>query len=168
MGKPKMPKGMSYDPIEMIEKNAEVNRIAEENPYGFSRYETDPVTGQQKQVKGFTGKTQDIFKEQQDRTLEGTIKNPFDALGDGEMGGGFKNLMKSMGSKVANRYMEGREDNIGKSGSSVTPPEIAADPSTATQVRELQEKQKLAEQMAATAGAPIVPAQQAPRAPRGF
>jgi len=174
MGKPKMPKGMSYDPIEMIEKNAEVNRISEENPYGSAEYVTNP-DGTQKLVKTFTGKNQDIFDAQQERTLQGTIKNPLDALGDEGMGGGFKNLMQSMGSKVANRYAEGREDNIGKSGSSTTPPEIPEDPSTATQLRELQEKQKLAEQMAAqAANAETDPrlAQQAPYSspnlPRGF
>jgi hypothetical protein len=168
MGKPKMPKGMSYDPIEMIEKNAEVNRISEVNPYGKSEYVTNP-DGTQTLVKSFTGKNQDIFEAQQDRTLEGTYKNPLAALGDDEIGGGFKNLLTSMGGKVADRYMEGREDNIGKSGSSTTPPEIPVEPSTATQVRELQEKQKLAEQMA-VAQTPVRPAQQAPRSPlpRGF
>ena len=163
MGKPKMPKGMQYDPIEMIEKNAEVNRISEENPYGYARYETDE-NGNQKLVKGFSGKNEEIFDQAQDRALKGTMKNPLDAF-KGAGGTGIMGLMGSMLGKVQSNYgTDGLQLNEGgqsKGGSALTPPETlpvaggqqpvgasfpntpADQMSTAQQVREAQERAKL-------------------------
>ena len=168
MGKPKMPKGMQYDPIEMIEKNAEVNRISEENPYGKAEYITNP-DGTQKLVKSFSGKNKEIFDQVQDRALKGTIKNPLDAF-KGAGGTGIAGLMGSMLSKVQQSYgtdgLRLNEEGQSKGGTSLTPPDTlgavndgrspvgasfpdtpADDMSTAQQVRENQERQKLAAQM---------------------
>ena len=42
MGKPKASKNTEFDPIEMIEKNAEMNRIDQTNQYGSSKYTQNP------------------------------------------------------------------------------------------------------------------------------
>ena len=164
MGKPKASKNTEFDPIEMIEKNAEVNRISEENPYGYSRYETDE-NGQQKLVKGFSGKNEEIFEQAQDRALKGTYKNPLDAF-KGAGGKGIMGLMGSMLSKTQSHYgtdgLQLNEEGQSKGGTSQTPPETlpvsndgrrpvgasfpdtpASDMSTAQPVREAQERAKL-------------------------
>ena len=173
MGKPKMPKGMQYDPIEMIEKNAEVNRISEENPYGYARYETDE-NGNQKLVKGFSGKNEEIFDAAQDRALKGTIKNPLDAF-KGAGGKGIMGLMGSMMSKAQSHYgtdgLQLNESGQSKGGTALTPPDtlntavgrqpVTAsfpdtpmnDMSTAQQNRELQEREMLKKAMANQQGA---------------
>lgn len=106
MGKPKMPKNMQFDPIEMIDKQAEVNRISEENPYGSAIYETQP-DGTQKLVKSFSPEMQGIHEAQIARTQEGSMKNPLEAL----EGTGMEGLAGAMMGKLKDRYMgeEGTE-----------------------------------------------------------
>lgn len=154
MGKPKMPKNMQFDPIEMIEKNAEVNRIDQENQYGSSRYVTNP-DGTQTFVTEFNDDLKGIHEDQLELVKQGSIKDPLGHLGE-QGGGAMGDLMGAMFGKVKDRYMDGRENNIGKGGSSTEPPatETPAAPaemSTAQKVRELQEKRKLAAEMAGTA-----------------
>jgi hypothetical protein len=141
MGKPSMPKGMSYDPIEMIEKNAEVNRISETNPYGYSRYTTDEH-GNPVQEKGLNPEYDYIRKQQAQRAIDGTIKNPLDALKD-EGGGGIGGLMSAMAGKMADRYMgteggsDSRHENLGKSSKPEPLPEGEALPSPSPTVDQI-------------------------------
>jgi len=149
MGKPKPGKNMQFDPIEMIEKSAEMNRIDQTNPYGTSRYETDPRTGKTEFIREFSPELQGLHQKQMDIANKGTIKDPLANLG--QVGGGsMGELMSSMFGRVKSRYMgtpgeaDSRENNLGKGGNPQTPPPM----STSTQVRELQEQKKLAALMA--------------------
>ena len=159
MGKPKASKNTEFDPIEMIEKNAEMNRIDQVNQYGSSKYSQNP-DGSYRFDTEFSPELKALHGKQMDLVNKGSIKDPLAHLagqGDGAMG----DLMGSMFGRMKSRYMTGdgsegesREGNIGKGGAP-----SAAPASTSTQLRELQEKQKLAEQMAGTA-------QQAPNYPQ--
>jgi len=163
MGKPKASKNTEFDPIEMIEKNAEVNRIDQTNPYGSSKYSLNPDGSRRFDVE-FSDDLKGIHQDQLENVKRGTIKDPLAHLGE-QGGGAMGNLMSSMFGKVSKRYMgtEGQSDsrhgNIGKGGEGGAPPPVPpSQASTSTQVRELQEKQKLAEQIAGSA-------QQAPSYP---
>jgi hypothetical protein len=167
MGKPKPGKNMEFDPIEMIEKNAEVNRINQENQYGSSKYITNP-DGSQTFKTEFNDDLKGIHADQLAAVKKGSIKNPIEYLTGEESGVG--GLASSMFSKMSNRYMgteggsDSRHGGMGKGGEPETPPEVpleggqpppAADPmegmSTSTKVRELQERKKLASEIDGTA-----------------
>lgn len=181
MGKPKMPKNMAFDPIEMIDKQAEVNRIGEENPYGSATYVTQP-DGTQKLVKSFSPEMEEIHKAQIERTKQGSIKNPLDAL-KGAGGEGLMGLAGAMMGKLSDRYgsdslhLNEEGESTAKGAKPTTPPETlppaegggrqpvgASFPdtpmnemSTAQQVRELDERRKLQEAMMRAQGASAQP-----------
>ena len=131
MGKPKMPKGMQYDPIEMIEKNAEVNRISQNNPYGSSQYNTD-AQGNTSFDTTFSPELEELRKKQMAMVGEGSIKDPLANLGE-QGGGAVGDLMSSMFGKVKDRYMgtegegDSRHGNLFKGGGGGVP---AAETST--------------------------------------
>ena len=152
MGKPKPGKNMEFDPIEMIEKNAEMNRIDQINQYGSSKYSQNP-DGSYRFDTEFSPELKELHGKQMDLVNKGSIKDPLAHLGK-QGGGAMGDLMSSMFGRLSSRYMgtpgegDSREGNIGKGGGAQTPPPM----STSTQVRELQEQKKLAAEMASAEG----------------
>jgi len=175
MGKPKASKNTEFDPIEMIEKNAEMNRIDQTNQYGSSKYSQNP-DGSYRFDTTFSPELKALHEKQIGIANKGSIKDPLAHLAS-QGGGGMGDLMSSMFGRMKSRYMgtegesDSRHNNFGKGGGEPdTPPDILGDGgtvsqmgsggmSTSTQLRELQERQKLAEQMNGSA-------QQSPRSDR--
>lgn len=172
MGKPKAGKQMEFPVLEMIDKQAEVNRINQSNAWGSAKYVTNP-DGTQSLVNELSPESQQIKDMQTARVMEGTMKDPFGSLGESETGRGIQGLMGAMFGKMKGRYMgeEGastsRHNNIGKGGGDQSPSgspmdtmegasgfggnAVTGSPSSmsaAEQVRRLEEQEKLRRAMA--------------------
>ena len=186
MGKPKIGKNMEFDPIEMIDKQAEVNRINQSNAWGSANYINNP-DGTQSLVNELSPEMKELQKDQFTRAKEGTMKDPFGSLGESDTGRGIQGLMGAMFGKMKDRYMgeEGtstsRHNNIGKGGGETAPSKAPLDAmagssgfggnavtgnmgsmNTAQKVRELEERAKLQQAMA---GRPSIYQYQNPNPP---
>ena len=102
MGKPKLSKNTEFDPIEMIEKNAEMNRIDQNNQYGSSTYKQKP-DGTYEFNTEFSPELKKMHERQMSMAQEGSIKDPLAHLGS-QGGGAVGELMSSMFGKVSERY----------------------------------------------------------------
>ena len=81
MGKSvKMPKTALPDPMEIIDKEVEVNRFDMQNPYGSTKWTKDPATGRFTQTVALNEDVEAIRQQQMERAKVGTNKNPFEAM----------------------------------------------------------------------------------------
>ena len=81
MGKSvKMPKYALPDPLEIIDKEVEVNRFDMNNPYGSTKWTKDPATGRFTQTVALEDDVEAIRQQQIQRASTGTNKNPFEAM----------------------------------------------------------------------------------------
>jgi hypothetical protein len=100
MGKSvKLPEQALPDPLEIIEKEVEVNRFDMANPYGQTQWEKGP-DGRFKQTVSLSPEVEAIRQQQLQRASQGTIKNPMAALANASpmMGG----IMAGAAQRVSN------------------------------------------------------------------
>ena len=81
MGKSvKMPEYALPDPLEIIDKEVEVNRFDMQNPYGSTKWTKDPATGRFTQTTALAPEVEAIRQQQIQRASTGTNKNPMESL----------------------------------------------------------------------------------------
>lgn len=119
---PQLPDYATPNPMDIIDKEAEVNRYDVSNPYGSSSWSQDPATGRYSQDVELSPEIQGIFDQQLSRTMAGSNKNPFEAFSSmtGDTG---NNIMQGLLGKVGDRYAP--EGGMGsKPPTSQTPPQM--------------------------------------------